>query len=81
MRIKLSVCRYRLPTVSLLWNVPQDQANAGTTITFLLAKIDEIIPLETDTWSLEDYTVEIGGFECLHFQPISSVIKEDDHVV
>jgi len=81
MRIKLTVHRHRLPTTNLQWVIPESFLNPGSTIARLLKEIDPIICLESEHWGLEDYIVEIGGFECLHFWSVQSVVKEDDHVV
>jgi hypothetical protein len=78
MRVKLSVHRNRLPPAAVLWSIPEDQINPGTTVSKLLQQIDEIIPLEADEWGFEDYIVEVDGFECMHFQPVGDVIKEGD---
>jgi hypothetical protein len=50
------------------------------TIARLLEDVNHIIPLEAEHWGLEDYVVEVQGFECLHFSPVSQVLKEDDLV-
>lgn len=88
MRLRLVVQRHSLPPVQLLWTVapygsirpPYADARASFTISQLLEQISEIIPLESEDWGLEDYAVEVGGFECLHFSEISHVLKEDDIV-
>lgn len=80
--------RHSLPPVQLLWTIaphgpirpPYADAGASFTISQLLEQISEIIPLESEDWGLEDYAVEVGGFECLHFSEISHVLKEDDIV-
>ncbi|GME23201.1 hypothetical protein GTA08_BOTSDO09875 [Neofusicoccum parvum] len=80
MRLRLSVCRHKLPPADLLWAVPQDKAQDGFTIAQLLDQVNEIIPLESPHWGLEDYAVEIGSFEALHFQKVKDVLKDEDHV-
>lgn len=67
--------------------------NNGYTIAQLLEDVNEVIPLETDgdvggeddnlggQWGLEDYVVEVAGFECLHFMNVEGLLKEEDHVV
>lgn len=80
--------RHSLPPVQLLWTIapygpirpPYADAGASFTISQLLEQISEIIPLESEDWGLEDYAVEVGGFECLHFSEISHILKEDDIV-
>lgn len=32
-------------------------------------------------WGLEDYVVEIGGFECLHFMEVEGLLRDGDEVV
>jgi hypothetical protein len=85
MRLQLTVKRHALPPTNVLWTVPaQNLTSASTygaaTISQLLEDVNDIVQLESDGWGLEDYVVEVGGYECLHFQPIDSVLKEDDKV-
>jgi hypothetical protein len=46
----------------------------------MLTQVDEVIPLESEHWGLEDYVVQVDGFECLHFSKIGEVLKPGDHV-
>ncbi|KAL9028583.1 MAG: hypothetical protein Q9196_003072 [Gyalolechia fulgens] len=55
-------------------------AGKELTISQLLEQVNDIIPLESGEWGLEDYMVEVGGFECLHFLETSQVLKEGDEV-
>ena len=85
MRLQLTIQRHALPPTNILWTVQaQDptstSAHASATISQLLEDVNDIVQLETENWGLEDYVVEVGGYECLHFQPIVSVLKEDDKV-
>lgn len=80
MRLRLSVCRHKLPTADLLWAVPDDKAHDTFTIAHLLEQVNNIIPLENPHWGLEDYAVEIANFEALHFQKVKDVLKDEDHV-
>ena len=85
MRLQLTIQRHGLPQVQILWTADglrQTDAIGGTstTITQLLEQINEVIPLEAEGWGLEDYAVEVGGFECLHFAELRQLLKEDDHV-
>lgn len=80
MRLRLSVQRHSLPPTSILWNVPETSSPLAYTIARLLEDVNHIIPLEAEHWGLEDYVVEVQGFECLHFSPVSQVLKEDDLV-
>lgn len=81
MRIRLVVCRQGVPDVKLVWPCSRAMTTAK-----LLEAIDEVIPLEGGTWGLEDYAVELvddegGRFECLHFQQLEGVLKDDDQVM
>ncbi|KAM0280807.1 hypothetical protein ACHAQH_003837 [Verticillium albo-atrum] len=83
LRLRLLVRRHGVPEVKLVWNVP---TGPDWTIAKLIAHVDEAIPLESGEWGLEDYAVELRGtdgepFECLHFQQISKVLKDDDQVI
>ncbi|KAL8731849.1 MAG: hypothetical protein Q9166_003133 [cf. Caloplaca sp. 2 TL-2023] len=69
----------------VLWTVnavrpPYSAAGQEPTIAQLLEQISEIVPLESEDWGLEDYAVEVNGFECLHFSEATHVLKEDDEV-
>jgi hypothetical protein len=81
MRLCLTILRNRLPATDVLWSLPEEQTTPATTISRLLAQIDEVIPLEAEHWGLEDYVVTVEGFECLHFQTVGNVLKDGDHVV
>jgi hypothetical protein len=81
-RLRLTVRRHAVPEVRLVWNA---SADADTTIAQLLLQVNEVVPLESGEWGLEDYAVELkgpdgAGFECLHFQAVGKVLKEDDQV-
>ncbi|KAI0106596.1 hypothetical protein F4776DRAFT_437622 [Hypoxylon sp. NC0597] len=82
MRLRLVVRRDGLPEERLVWNVSLEN---DPTISKLLEKVNEIIPLEFDQRGLEDYAVELQdgdgtSFECLHFHSVRSVLKPDDRV-
>jgi hypothetical protein len=81
MRLRLTVHRHRLPPVNLLWSVPAGANHSDYTITRLLEDINPIIPLEAEDWGLEDYVVQVGGFECMHFSPVRQVLKDEDEVM
>jgi hypothetical protein len=65
----------------------------GYTIACLLEDVNEVVPLETEEgfpgpdgetsgqWGLEDYVVEVGGSECLHFMEVEGLLKDGDEVV
>ncbi|KXX73960.1 hypothetical protein MMYC01_209691 [Madurella mycetomatis] len=82
LRLRLVVQRHALPEVRIVFAIELD---TGPTIANLLEQINEIIPLESNDWGLEDYIVELRGsdghaFECLHFQPVSGILKDDEEV-
>jgi hypothetical protein len=82
-RLRLMVRRNGLPDTNVVWPVALE---ANPTVARLLEQVNDIIPLESGEWGLEDYAVELGNgtgaaFECLHFQPIRDVLKEDDQVL
>ena len=82
MRVYLTIQRNRLPSVDLVWIIPDVVYRTSSyTISNLLKSVDEVIPLETDTWGLEDYAVHIGDFECLHFSKVKETLQESDHVL
>lgn len=53
--------------------------------------MNEVIPLETEQqlfddessgqWGLEDYVVEVGGSECLHFMEVEGLLRDGDEVL
>ncbi|KAL4954905.1 hypothetical protein BDW69DRAFT_162136 [Aspergillus filifer] len=66
-------------------------SNGGYTIAQLLEDVNEVIPLETEPrlfedetsgqWGLEDYAVEVGGSECLHFMELEGILRDGDEVL
>lgn len=83
MRLRLIIRRHRLPELRLVW--PCDGLD-NLTPAGLLSQVNEVVPLESDQWGLEDYAVELldqdgGSFECLHFQPVGKLLKHDDQVM
>ncbi|KAK0717394.1 hypothetical protein B0T26DRAFT_296054 [Lasiosphaeria miniovina] len=82
LRLRLVVRRHALPEVRVVFNVSLDN---DPTIANLLGQIDEIFPLESNDWGLEDYAVELRdadghGFDCLHFQQVAVVLKNDEEI-
>lgn len=63
----------------------------GYTIAQLLEDVNGVLPLETEgelvddeysgAWGLEDYVVEVGGFECMHFMEVDGLLRDGDEVV
>ncbi|KAL3469446.1 hypothetical protein BJX99DRAFT_265187 [Aspergillus californicus] len=66
-------------------------ANGGYTVAQLLEDVNEVIPLETESrlfddqssgqWGLEDYVVEVGGSECLHFMEVEGLLRDGDEIL
>ncbi|OGM43216.1 hypothetical protein ABOM_008129 [Aspergillus bombycis] len=66
-------------------------ANGGYTIAQLLEDVNEVVPLETEPalfdsefsgqWGLEDYVVEVGGSECLHFMEVEGLLRDGDEIL
>ncbi|KAF7594402.1 hypothetical protein BBP40_009383 [Aspergillus hancockii] len=66
-------------------------ANGGYSIAQLLEDVNEVVPLETEpalfdieysgAWGLEDYVVEVGGSECLHFMEVEGLLRDGDEVI
>ncbi|KAJ4302496.1 hypothetical protein N0V88_002642 [Collariella sp. IMI 366227] len=82
LRLRLVVRRHSLPEVRVVFAL---QLDSDPTIANLLEQVNEILPLESDDWGLEDYAVQLRdsaghGFDCLHFQPVSIVLKNDEEV-
>lgn len=82
LRLRLVVRRHGLPEARILFNVPLDN---DPTIAQLVELVNESIPLESDDWGLDDYTVELHAkdghaFECLHFQSVASILEKDDEI-
>ncbi|KAK4151862.1 hypothetical protein C8A00DRAFT_16788 [Chaetomidium leptoderma] len=82
LRLRLVVRRHALPEVRVVFAV---QLDTDPTIAKLLEQVNEIIPLESNDWGLEDYAVELRdssghGFDCLHFQQVSVILKNDEEI-
>lgn len=80
MRIRLCVKRNGLPDANLVWPAVEQVNGTKQKIADLLTAVNETMPLESLNWNLEDYVVEISGFECLHWQFLSDVLKDEDYV-
>lgn len=85
LRLRLVVQRNGVPDVRILFNV---LLASEPTISQLLEHVNETIPLEDahGEWGLDDYVVELHdkdghAFECLHFQPVATVLDRDDEVL
>lgn len=83
LRLRVTVQRHGLPEVKLVWPCVR---SPDLTVSKFLSQINEVMPLESGEWGLEDYVVELadgsgGSYECLHFQPVAHILKSDDHVL
>ncbi|KAL7276440.1 hypothetical protein RUND412_000579 [Rhizina undulata] len=82
MRIRVVINRYLLPPTKIWWDLDSSFApGEDRTVFVFLGKVSAIIPLDAGNWGLEDYAVEIDGFEILHFQEIETVVRDGDQVV
>ncbi|KAG8410315.1 hypothetical protein J3459_017206 [Metarhizium acridum] len=82
-RLRLAIRRHGVPEIKLVWPCA---CSSDTTIAKLLTQVNEVVQLESSEWGLEDYAVELsddkgGSYECLHFQLVSQILKDEDHVV
>ncbi|RMD40172.1 hypothetical protein DV735_g4952, partial [Chaetothyriales sp. CBS 134920] len=96
MRLHLSIQRNGLPTVDIVFStgsVTELTGASTATIADLIQDVNALVPLKSSDgeWGLEDYVVEVAGkqklggkrarrYECLHFQPLTTVLREDDEV-
>lgn len=89
MILNLTIDRQGLPPARVRWNTTSftsthnassASATADPTIAELIGRISEVIPLEAADWGLEDYAIEVNGYECLHFCRVSQVLKDEDRV-
>ncbi|KAL3963144.1 hypothetical protein ACCO45_000148 [Purpureocillium lilacinum] len=89
LRLRVTVQRHGIPDVKFVW--PCARAAADLSVAQLLAQINEVVPLEGGEWGLEDYAVELvgpagedglgRGYECLHFQQVQQILKDEDQIV
>jgi hypothetical protein len=79
-RVKLKIQRNRLPDVDILWPLKEQDGRQQCTISSLLTDVNNSVPLESGDWTLDQYLVELDGFECLHYQFLSDVLKDGDNV-
>ncbi|KAK4175352.1 hypothetical protein QBC36DRAFT_312120 [Triangularia setosa] len=83
MRLRLVVRRHALPDARIVFSCKTEDE---PTIAGLLEQVNEIIPLESNEWGLEDYIVELrqkdtgAAYDCLHFQQVADVLKDDEEV-
>ncbi|KAG6005974.1 hypothetical protein E4U21_007467 [Claviceps maximensis] len=82
-RLRLAVRRHDFPEVKFVWPCKR---SADLTIAKLLVSVNEVVPLESGEWGLEDYAVELVGadgdsYECLHFQSVAQTLKDEDQLI
>ncbi|KAG5983864.1 hypothetical protein E4U55_006927 [Claviceps digitariae] len=82
-RLRITVRRHGVPEVKLVWPCKR---SADVTIATLLESVNEVLPLESGEWGLEDYAVELVGadgdsYECLHFQQVGQTLKDEDQLI
>jgi hypothetical protein len=81
MRLRLHIVRKDLPARKVLWTSTSPEPSVGDDVSSLLRSINGVIPLQSANCRLEDYVVELDGFEVLGFQKVSAVFEKDDVVV
>ncbi|KAI6866423.1 hypothetical protein KC338_g4723 [Hortaea werneckii] len=79
MRLRLRILRNELPPVTTLWPISDTQQK--NTITQLLEQVNNVFPLESESWGLEHYVVTVASFEALHYHEIGAVCRDEDEVV
>ena len=83
MRLRLKVRRPGVPDTNMLWNV---SLGGKILVSRLMSQVDTVLSLQTGNACVEDYVVEYTdeagvGFECLHFQTVNQILKEDDRIL
>ncbi len=94
MRLQLLIQRHSLPVVAIIHTTgtgPSSHTKSRFATVFdLLSDVNDLVTLESSDgeWGLDDYVVEVAAtgdqqlsYECLHFQTLESVLREDDEVV
>jgi hypothetical protein len=81
MRLRLIVERNELPATCVAWFMPPDCSAAQ-----LLIDVNNVIPLESEHWSLDDYVVEVPGqshmhYELLHYEVLKYVLEDDSELL
>jgi hypothetical protein len=80
MRFRLSVFRHGLPPMRVVWSTPDEQLDGVFLVSRLLSEINDIIPLDPGERGLEDYVVQLGEYELLHFHNLADVLRENDKI-
>ena len=83
MRLRLAIRRHGVPEVKLVWPCARSQ---DMTVAKLLSLVNDVVPLESSEWGMEDYAVELSDghgstYECLHFQQVADTLKDEDQVM
>ncbi|KPI41099.1 uncharacterized protein AB675_7925 [Cyphellophora attinorum] len=94
MRLQVAIFRHTLPPTNIVFATGvgpcSHTSKSSATIFNLLEDLNDIVPLESSDgeWGLEDYVVEVAAtadqeksYECLHYLPLKSVLREDDEIV
>lgn len=81
MRLRVTVARHGLPSTDILWDINENHTEHPKTIAQLLEQINDVLPLESQDWGLEDYVLEVGGYECLHYSHVKQILRDEDRVV
>lgn len=79
MRLRLRIERNELPAVSVLWTIEPNTLKQ--TVAQFLQRVDERVPLEGESWGLEDYAVAVGGYEAFHFSEVGDCFQNEDEVI
>ena len=77
MRLRLNIKRHELPVVKILFAVSSADY---LPVSEFVSQVDEVVPLESEDWSKDDYIVSVGGFECLHYANVNDVFQNGDEV-
>jgi hypothetical protein len=80
MRFRLAVFRHGLPPTRVVWTTPDERLESVFLVSRLLSDVNDIIPLEAREWGLEDYVVQLGEYELLHFHNLGDVLRENDKI-
>ncbi|KAK5087275.1 hypothetical protein LTR70_007013 [Exophiala xenobiotica] len=86
MRLRVTVQRHELPEVRHLFNTTAAHGPGKQrieTVAELVSAVNTVVPLESSDgeWGLEEYLVEVNDYECLHYQELQDVLRDDDEVV
>ncbi|CAK7274285.1 hypothetical protein SEPCBS119000_006090 [Sporothrix epigloea] len=85
LRLRLHIQRNGVPDARIVFLAATTE---NTTVAQLLEQVNDIVPLESPDWGLDDYVVEIPlssaspskRFECLHYQIANKLFDRDEEV-